>query len=579
MSQRREWCVALIVSLALAGCRESVEERFKTKVVPVLEARCASSSCHGVPEAGAPEGIDPAVWLTFRIDSAGRIADVPGALASVKAKINSSENPEFSTFLRKTLPVSAGGMHHFQSALFQARDEAGYRALSEFAAMVKDGAEGQSPALDEREQHFADAIYPEAHLPGLRDQQLPRLAHVRRCVLRGAGVARHGGLTPALPAHHLWRGAAKPHPVGGPAALAVADEDPPARSRRHRAQGRQRRLLRAGTGEQHRPDPVDLRQGDPQVDRAGARRRHGSRRRRAARGSTDRLRGRPAGARGALPGATLHAGHRSLPDRSPVLRCAGEPHRRRAREPGGHPRSRRQPRREEHRLLHEDLGDRRAQPLRGGRRRHGAASAHHRCRRGERRDGDRQLRAGVRAQRRPDPHRWSCPGRARLLQLHPRFRALRRGLGAERRPVGHRRRRKAPGAADAHRGAGSDADVLVDRRVQRHRRVHDQAGRRDGLQGRAVPLPRGSQPRVPHSARGAPALRQQRRGAGGVPRQGDARRARDRVPARRGQRVARRPAGRAGAAVRGGDPRRQRSERHPARLPPRADRADAQRLA
>lgn len=161
MFQRREWWSALIVVLALAGCRETVEERFKSKVVPVLEARCASSSCHGVAEAGAPPGIDAAHWLTFRIDSNGRIADLPGALASVKAKINSSENPEFSTLLRKTLPVTAGGMHHFQSALWKARDEAGYRTLSDFAAMVKDGGEGHSPGLDEGEQHFADAIYPE----------------------------------------------------------------------------------------------------------------------------------------------------------------------------------------------------------------------------------------------------------------------------------------------------------------------------------------------------------------------------------------------------------------------------------
>ena len=161
MVLNRQGWVAVFAVIALAGCRESVEERFKAKVVPVLEARCASSSCHGVPQTGAPPGIDTAKWLTFPIDSAGRITDLPGALASVKAKINSAENSEYSTFLRKTLPVTAGGLHHFQSALFQDRTEAGYRALSEFAAMVKDGAEGTSPALDEREQHFATTIYPE----------------------------------------------------------------------------------------------------------------------------------------------------------------------------------------------------------------------------------------------------------------------------------------------------------------------------------------------------------------------------------------------------------------------------------
>ncbi len=107
----------VVAGACVAGCEGSSgsADNFETRVVPLLESRCANAACHGVVEGGNHE-LDAARWLTFHIDDHGKITDLDEARASVAAQINSAENPEFSTLLRKTLPLAEGGLFHFQGA-------------------------------------------------------------------------------------------------------------------------------------------------------------------------------------------------------------------------------------------------------------------------------------------------------------------------------------------------------------------------------------------------------------------------------------------------------------------------------
>ena len=147
--------------LALPACAPSSSDGFQQNVLPIVETRCADSRCHGAIDGDTTHQLDPQRWLTFMVDATGRITDVPGALASVKAKINSTEDASYSSFLRKTLPVAMGGQYHYKGSLFQSRDDADYRALADWAGTVTDGGEGANePELTANEQLFAHNVYP-----------------------------------------------------------------------------------------------------------------------------------------------------------------------------------------------------------------------------------------------------------------------------------------------------------------------------------------------------------------------------------------------------------------------------------
>jgi len=151
--------VQLLGVAAVLGCEPSDHDRFVAQVVPILESRCANSQCHGAADAAHKQ--DPKRWLTFAVDKRGRIVDSVAAETSVKAKINSMDGAEFSSLLRKTLPVAIGGQYHFQGSVFQTRADADYRTLADWATSIRDGTEGQAePPLSEREKLFRDKVYP-----------------------------------------------------------------------------------------------------------------------------------------------------------------------------------------------------------------------------------------------------------------------------------------------------------------------------------------------------------------------------------------------------------------------------------
>ncbi len=154
--------MAVLAGVVLtAACSEDEGDPLATQVMPLLESRCAAAACHGSPVADKANQLDPLRWLTFPIDANGKIADQAKALISVKAKINSTENPAFSTLLRKALPVAQGGQYHYQNAVFTSRDDPAYKTLASWVATVKDGGEAKDHApLNPREKLFYDKVYP-----------------------------------------------------------------------------------------------------------------------------------------------------------------------------------------------------------------------------------------------------------------------------------------------------------------------------------------------------------------------------------------------------------------------------------
>lgn len=140
------------------GC----DDHFERDVVPILERRCANAKCHGTgPQSGENHQLKPSKYLTFVTDRTGKITDIEAARASIKTKINSRENPAFSSLLRKTLPVAQGGQYHFMGKIFQSRDEPDYAVLADWVASIEDGTEGHDePPLTPNERRFADTVYP-----------------------------------------------------------------------------------------------------------------------------------------------------------------------------------------------------------------------------------------------------------------------------------------------------------------------------------------------------------------------------------------------------------------------------------
>ena len=165
--------LALLLVTTLPSCGPN-ESAFESEILPILENRCANALCHGTaPGAISSDGTrakskatddgqpDHTKWLLFKTDSAGRITDRTQALASVKARVNARGKPEFSSLLRKTLPVDQGGTHHFMGAIFETRAAADYQTLARWVATLSNGTEGAAePPLTVNETRFAETVYP-----------------------------------------------------------------------------------------------------------------------------------------------------------------------------------------------------------------------------------------------------------------------------------------------------------------------------------------------------------------------------------------------------------------------------------
>ncbi|MBK7859690.1 MAG: hypothetical protein IPJ65_13940 [Archangiaceae bacterium] len=154
--------IAMSCALAVAACAPAGEPFavFRARSLPVLERSCAATACHGVaPDAEARGEVIDWSQLFFRLDAAGRIADPPAAYGAAKRRIDTQEEPGFSTLLRKPLSVERGGLGHLGGASFAAPEGPEYRALAEWIALERAGGE-DPPPLSELEQVFAATVQP-----------------------------------------------------------------------------------------------------------------------------------------------------------------------------------------------------------------------------------------------------------------------------------------------------------------------------------------------------------------------------------------------------------------------------------
>lgn len=148
--------------LLLGGCTPdgSAFEAFRRDVVPVLEQRCASTTCHGVAldAEAAGQSIDPA-QLSFRVDGAGHIVDLEEAYRTAKRAIDTVEDPEFSSLLRKPLALALGGVPHLGGHAFWSKTDPAFLAVRRWIGAERGGGEDPAPLTPE-EQLFARTVQP-----------------------------------------------------------------------------------------------------------------------------------------------------------------------------------------------------------------------------------------------------------------------------------------------------------------------------------------------------------------------------------------------------------------------------------
>ncbi len=154
-------CLLTLGATLLLACDEDETPRgvFERDVVPVLEARCAAASCHGVlPDADARgETID---WSLFflRTDADGRLTDLDSAY-DASARIIDCIDPGFSPLLRIPLPADFGGQPHAGGDSFRAPDDPAYQSILRWIESEPTGGKDPAP-LDEHERLFAERVQP-----------------------------------------------------------------------------------------------------------------------------------------------------------------------------------------------------------------------------------------------------------------------------------------------------------------------------------------------------------------------------------------------------------------------------------
>lgn len=152
----------LLVATGLVACDgpRSPRSTFDERVLPVLEARCAAPTCHGVTAEAVERGdAFDRDGLWFPADRRGRITDADAAYAAARRHVNTREDPLFSSLLRKPLGVGFGGLPHYGGANFDGPDDPALAAIADWIAAETDGGE-DPPPLDPLERRFAETVQP-----------------------------------------------------------------------------------------------------------------------------------------------------------------------------------------------------------------------------------------------------------------------------------------------------------------------------------------------------------------------------------------------------------------------------------
>ncbi len=153
-------CLVAAALLLAAGCAPAGQAAFEADVVPILEATCAASTCHGVPPGAEERGehIDRDRWF-LDTDAAGRLSDLDAAWADTLARVDAADTPVASSLIRKPLAEAQGGLPHGGGANFPSVDSAEVQTLLRWIALEPGGGE-DPPPLEPSEQAFADAVQP-----------------------------------------------------------------------------------------------------------------------------------------------------------------------------------------------------------------------------------------------------------------------------------------------------------------------------------------------------------------------------------------------------------------------------------
>ena len=138
-------------------------ELFLEAALPVLERRCASPACHGVPEGSDHSAVDNS-WFALPLDDSGVVSgeeQVVAARASAAAFVDPWSPPAHSPLLRTVVPPALGGLPHTGGATFSTWDDPDLQALAAWVAAEEEGGRGVDPAeLTELELRFAQDVLP-----------------------------------------------------------------------------------------------------------------------------------------------------------------------------------------------------------------------------------------------------------------------------------------------------------------------------------------------------------------------------------------------------------------------------------
>lgn len=146
-----------LAALLLASCIVDVPspqpipagdfEAFAGTVQPVLDARCASPTCHGQPDrplaifSAGQYRRDPArTFLEESLDPGEQAANARQVAAFVLDVLAGGWSVDDCLMLRKPLALAQGGCSHKGGEIFRSRDDREYRALRTWLTGLVDPA-------------------------------------------------------------------------------------------------------------------------------------------------------------------------------------------------------------------------------------------------------------------------------------------------------------------------------------------------------------------------------------------------------------------------------------------------------
>lgn len=143
-------------ALALvAGCPTNSDRTFEGAALPVLEARCLSSACHGVtPAQQWPEE----EGLFIAVDDEGHATDIGAAHETAVERIVTTAPATLSSLIRVPMAAEHGGGPHFGGHGFSGPDDPGVQSMMRW--IESEALGGEDVELTALEEQFAETVMP-----------------------------------------------------------------------------------------------------------------------------------------------------------------------------------------------------------------------------------------------------------------------------------------------------------------------------------------------------------------------------------------------------------------------------------